>query len=498
MINYIIGTPRENLTLFNECLDNIISKDNPVRFIDGYIEKLKLQELNFIMRDTILGAPRFHPKLFLKIYVYGYLERIRSSRKLEKECRRNDEMRWLTCDLAPDHWVIAHFRAENKKAFKNVFKEFLKFCHEMNLLSFETNAGDGTKIRAQNSNNEIYKRNTIEEVDKKIQKKIDEYIKMLDENDKKEEAELKFDIDKVKNALKKLKKHKGKVERIKEIFKNDPDLKVYFATDTDSRFQKDNGRVNAGYNAQTVVDDKNKLIIINDVTNKSNDIQQMTSLTTKISKVKQELKIEKESKVIYDAGYYSEQMILENKDKKGIDLYVPDPKKVKTSEKLGKNKKNKIPMKEYEADKFKINEKENIIICPEDKKLYKTHANPITEKSGKKIYEYQCKECKGCMVRKKCTKNKRGRKIKVSIHYKEIEKFKERMQEKGCKQIIRKRKEIVEHPFGTIKRNWGYRYFMQKGLDKVKGEFNLISFTYNLRRILNIYTTEHLIEALKM
>jgi len=493
MINYIQGTPRNQLVLFNECLDNIINENNQVRFIDAYIERLDLNKLNFVVRNREIGAPSYREQLLLKIYTYGYLERIRSSRRLEKECYRNDELRWLTCDLASDFKTIADFRKDNKEAFKYVFKEFLKFCHRLDLLSLEITAGDGTKIRAQNGNNNIYKRDTIDEVEKKIQEKIDEYTRTLDENDKKEEYELKFDIEKVTKTLDRLRKHKDKVENIKEVFKNDPDLDIYFANDTDSMFQKDNGRSYPGYNAQIVGDNKNKLIIANDVAKENNDLHQMTPMVKGIREIKEELNIDIKTKTALDAGYFNEQEIIKNSDDESIEIIVPDPKEVKRKERFGREKKDKIPTKDFGIDKFIYDKERDVFICPKGKELIRIGKNPYKNSSGKKAYTYLCKECDDCNKKNLCTKSKKGRTLKVSINYEIMQDFKKKMGKDECKEIISKRKEIVEHPFGTIKQTLGYRYFMQKGLEKVKAEFNFICFIYNLKRVLNIFSVEKLI-----
>ena len=498
-MNYKQGTPRNQLYLFNTCLDKIIEENNKVRVIDLFVDKLDIKEMDFKIPALRTGAPPYRPKLLLKIYIYGYFERIRSSRNLEKETKRNKELIWLTRGLTPDFKTIANFRKNNKKGIKNIFKEFLNFCHSVNLLSLETVAIDGTKMRAQNNLNNVYKRDEIDRVREKIQDKIDEYLEQLDAQDEKEAGDLKIDNDEVKNVvekLKKLKKHQGKVEKIKEILNEDKDLKTYFATDPDSRFQSDKGKVRAGYNPQIVGDDKNKLIIANDVTNESNDLKQMTPMIDKVKEVKNELGIETETKAVMDTGYFSEKEIVNNIDDETVDIIVPDKGYSEKKKNKNDSKTEKVPAKGYEIKDFEYDRVNDEYICPEKKRLKKTHMNPGTEKSGRKVFEYQCYDCENCDVISKCTNNMRGRSIKISVNHEFIENYKSEMKTDVKKKLIEKRKEIVEHPFGTIKRNLGYTYFMQKGIENVKTEFSFICFIYNLKRVFNLLTVKELMEKL--
>lgn len=223
-MEYIKGTPRDQLYLFNEGLDSIIEKNNPVRVIDAYVESLNLEKLGFKVPELKTGTPPYRPQMLIKIYVYGYNDRTRSTRRLENECKRNKEMIWLTEGIAPDFKTIADFRKNNRKAVREVFKEFLMFCNKAGLLSMETIAIDGTKLRAQNSLNNVYKRDEMDKIQKQIQKKIDEYLEQIDQEDEKESESVKIEkegIEEIVNKLKELKKYQIKVEGIKEIFEKD-------------------------------------------------------------------------------------------------------------------------------------------------------------------------------------------------------------------------------------------------------------------------------------
>lgn len=490
-MEYKQGTERDQLHLFSDSLDDMLGEENSVRVIDSYVENVDLKKLGFKMPELKTGTPPYRPQLLLKIYMYGYLEKIRSSRKLEKECKRNIELIWLTKKLVPDFKTIADFRKDNREGIKSVFKDFLYFCKQANLLSLEQVGIDGTKMRAQNSQNNIYKRKTIGLVEEAIEKKIKEYLAELDENDRRDDFGLKMqcgeEVRKVVKKLNQLRNYQEKVKKIKKKFEDDKKLETYFATDSDSGFQSDKGKINPGYNIQIAVDDKEKLIIGSEVTNKSNDLEQITPMVEMVQETKNDLEIKVETNALMDAGYYSETEILHNMNKEGVHIFVCDKKEAEEKNKKQRNTpgRDTIPAPGYKAKDFIYDSDRDICICPAGKKLYKTHNNPGKEASGREVFEFQCKECGTCANREKCTTNKRGRAIKISAHKKIIELFEKEMQSEAAKKILSKRKEIVEHPFGTFKRNLGYTYFMQKGLEKVKAELNFMCFTYNFKRVLN-------------
>jgi transposase len=502
-MNYKQGIPRDQLVLYNECLDNLVDVDSYVRAIDAYVENMCMGSLGFRIPELKTGAPPYRNQVLLKIYIYGYLDRMRSSRKLEKECLRNKEMMWLTEGLAPDFKTISDFRKNNRKGIRNVFKEFLLFCHSMEMLSFETVAVDSTTMRAQNSINSTYKRSTISGIKEKIKRRIDEYLEELDAEDEKEACDLTIgntDVEKIIAGLKNLKKLEQKVDEVQKRFDNDGDLNIYFATDPDSRFQNDKGKVRAGYNVQAAGDEKNKLIIATEVTQKSNDLEQMTPMVSKIKEIKTDLNIEHGTNVVMDAGYFSEKEIVNNNEEKGITIVVPDKKEAQKSNKEKRKIKatDKVPAEGYEIPDFTYDKENDVYICPLGQKLHKTHTNPGTERSGRKVFEYYCKDCAGCEKRAFCTNNKRGRAIKVSVNKEFMDHFKESMKSHSNNKIMAKRKEIIEHPFGTLKRNLGYTYFMQRGLENVKTEFSFMCFIYNFKRVLNMFPVERLINAIKI
>ncbi len=500
MVGYIEGTPRRQIYLFNECLDTLISKNNIVRFIDAYVETLDLQKLEFCMPNGTTGTPPYRPQLKLKIYIYGYLERIRSSRRLEKECNRNKELIWLTENLAPDFKTIADFRKDNKKAFKNVFKEFLKVCHKLELISFKTVAIDGSKMRGQNSLNEIYRKEQMGKIEKEIQNRIDNYMKELDEHEKiEQESGITVNEEKINNItirLNKQMKRKDKIAVINQIFEKNPDLKTYYATDNDIRLQSDKGKVRPGYNVQTVVDDKNKLIVVSDVTNEQNDQKQLTPMIKQVKEEKGELHIEDKTTVIADAGYFTEKEIMSNKDNEYFPIVISCSAEGKPAGSSKRGKGKAVPSAEYEADNFIYDDEKDIYICPEKKELERITITPAIDHNGRHVHKYRSKACASCQAIKVCTKSKNGRMVVISLNQKAINEYKENLKTEKNTQYIRKRKEIVEHPFGTIKRSFGYTYFLQTGLENVRVEFNLMCLVYNLKRVLNIVGVKRLMEAI--
>ena len=443
------------------------------------------------------GRPPYEPAMMLKIYIYGYLNRIRSSRKLEAECNRNVELMWLTGKLFPDFKTIADFRKDNKKGIKEIFREFLNLCHRLELLSFECVGIDGTKERAKNHLDNIYRKETIEKVSRTVQGKIEKYLEELDSNDKSEEAEYEFLSKNLIEKLSKLKKSQAKIDLIKQVFNENPELDIYFANDKDSRYMQDNKRINAGYNCQTAVDEKNKLIIAEDVTNESNDFHQLNNMKDRVSELKKDFEIDSKTIVVADAGYFEEKEILKAEADESFEIYVSHPRDSHDQKTKLKEKEDNIPAKGFGKDDFKYDKERDVFECPEGRVLTKIGNGSIDKRTGTRKYKYSCRECDECNKRKSCTNDKKGRSIKVTEFFNEINEFREKCNSDIGRRLLSKRKEIVEHPFGTIKNSWGYRQFMQKGKETVAAEFSFIAFIYNLRRVLNLVDFDKLMNVLE-
>jgi transposase len=490
-MEYKQGTPRDQLSIYETTLDDLVKESNPIRFIDAYVDAIDLEDLGVKMPELKRGTPPYDPAMMLKIFIYCYMDKIRSSRKIETECKRNIELMWLTGQLTPDFKTIADFRKNNREALKRLFKAFLQFCKKFDLLKLHVTATDGTKLRAQNGKNEVYNRERMESIEKRIDDKIQEYMKMLEMNDEDDEIEMDEDDEdrlELKKKLIKAKKRKAKIEEIQKEFDKDENLKTYYATDPDSSMQSDKGQKAPGYNAQSCVDGEHKLIIVAEITNEGNDSHQMTRMVSKIQGLKKELEIEAETVNIMDAGYDNEQEILNNQDKEGIEIIV-QPKKVAAA---NNNKKKGNVKKKFDIEDFTYDETKDVYICPAGQELRRQYTK--TEESGRKTICYQCYQCRNCQLKGACTENKIGRNISISVNKKEMDRFYTLMKEKAA--IAAKRKEIVEHPFGTLKRNMGFTYFMQRGKENVEAEFKFMSFIYNLKRVLNIVPMDELLKAL--
>lgn len=493
-MEYVRGTPRKQLVLFSERLDDIVEEENPVRFIDAYVENLELEKLGFKVRTMKTGRPPYRAELMLKIYIYGYLNKIRSSRRLEKECKKNIEMIWLTEQLAPDFKTIADFRKDNAAGLKGIFREFLQLCKKLNLIEYQTVAIDGTKMRAQNSSKNVFRREAIEEIEKNINRKIEEYMNILEQNDGKEGEETVILTEEMWERIRKLKKQEEKIDFVKEIFAQNPELEKYYSSDPDCRPQKDHGRTNLGYNSQIVVDDKHKLIVENDVTNEHSDQRQLKNMVDHVKEGKKELEIEGSTRVVADAGYYNEGNIVASEKGTEIETYVSNPRDIKRAARRGEAK-QKVPTPEFEKEKFKYDTEKDTFTCPKGN-VSKNRRRAGKGYSGLNRVTYTFEGCQTCCSREQCTTSSQGRSICVPEQIKEFIEYRKRVHSETGRRLIQKRKELVEHPFGTLKRNMGYSYFMQRGYKAVKAEFSFISFIYNLKRAMKIIGMKQLLQAL--
>lgn len=485
-MKYIEGTPREQIILIPTTLDEIIEPDNPVRFIDAYVEGLKLSTLGFKEAENRTGRPPYRPGLMLKIYIYCYLNHIRSSRRIAREVKLNKELEWLVQGLTPDFHTIAEFRRINHHGLRALFREFLETCWKLDLIDFQTVGIDGTKLRAQNNINNVFRRETIDDVTRRIDEKIDEYMKEIDTEDRNEQS-IELDRKKVEERIESLKRQRGKAESAKKQFDADEDKNVVFATDEDARMMNDKGKIRPGYNAQTAIDAKHKLIVASEVTDEANDRKQMAPMLETVRETKTDLGSETRTMVQMDAGYHSEENIMLYKDDAEFDIVVSTPK---DSPKAQSD--NSIPRKEYRADEFAYEKRKNQFICPEGKIL---SLQTETKMNGKRVKIYKCADCDDCSKRQMCTRNENGRTITISENHEDVELFREKMKSPEYKKAINQRKELCEHPFGTIKRNFGFDHFLLRSMDKVKSEFRFTCFIYNMRRCLSIMGTKALLAA---
>lgn len=492
MIGYIKGTSRSQIFLFQHSLEELIERDNIVRFIDAYVESLDMGKLEFRMHENRKGAPAYRPQVKLKIYIYGYFNRIRTSRLLEAECRRNREMMWLAEGLRPDFKTIADFRKDNPKALKNMFKEFVLFCHKMDLISMRLFAVDGTKLRGQNGHGEVYRRENLAEIERAVEKGLERYFAEMEELDRRQDHEgIQIRREKVVELTRKIQRltrKKQKVNAAKEFLETHPEESAYSGTDPDSRRQKDKGMVQPGYNAQNVVEGKNKLIVAADVSNQQTDKRLLGAMVERTIELKKELGIEEQSDMVADAGYFNETDVLAYQQEQTIRVTVPI-----AAEGERKGSKEKV----IGLEKFHYDPEQDTWKCPLGVLLRRITAQPEADKNGRLTWKYRANEaeCAACPKRSSCTKGGGGRMLRVSVRHKELKAYFEKLEDPERKALIRRRKELVEHPFGTIKRTLGFGYFLQRGLEAVGAEFQFTCFIYDLKRVLNLLPLNTLMET---
>lgn len=468
-MSYIKGTDRNQITLFPESIDEYISEDNPVRVIEAFVNNLDMIELGFKRAvASPVGRPPYNPKDLLKLYIYGYLNRIRSSRKLEAEASRNLELIWLLSTLKPDFKTIADFRKDNQEPLKKVFREFNLLCKEWELFSENIVAIDGSKFRANNSKKKNYNAKKLKRHIKYIDEKIEQYMEELEEGDQNEANTHRPTAEEIKNRIQELKtrktNYKGKLESIEqgdttEISEVDPDARL---------MSVNNNGLEVAYNVQTAVDGKNNLIIDFDVINNPTDHGQLSKMANKAQEIIQS----EELHVLADKGYYSSEELKACKEA-GIKTYVAKQKQA-----------NSTKDEEFYADKFIYDHDHDHYICPSGqillpKRYRKSKAGEIL---GRDYHNYSA--CKVCEIKDRCTNSKRGRIIYRNINQNLMDEVDRRTNEN--KELYAKRQMIVEHPFGTIKRSWGFSYFLTRGLNSVSTEIGLAFLAYNIKRVINI------------
>ena len=392
-MGYIEGQDRNQIIMFPENIDEYISDDNSVRVIDAYVEQLDMEKLGF-QRTTapVMGRPPYSPKDLLKLYLYGYLNRVRSSRRLEHEAIRNIEVIWLLKKLKPDFKTIADFRKDNKKALKAVFRDFTKLCDEWNLFGKELVAIDGSKFRASNSKRNNYSAKKLERHIKYIDEKIENYMRELDEGDTTETCDRKPDASEIKEKLQQLRERKNKYEKYKEHLDKTGENEIS-TTDPDARLMcNNNNNVDVSYNIQTTVDSKHKIIVDFKVSQKPNDLGELDNMALRAKKLFKG----KEFEVLADKGYYKAEDLkkcVEN----GITPYVT--KQIYS---------NGTGDRDFYGDRFKYDKDKNVYICPAGKELY--YARDRKQK-GKGIigHEYRNYEaCKNCEFKDRCTKSEKA------------------------------------------------------------------------------------------
>ena len=469
-MKFVQGQDRSQMTIFPVSLDAAIDKENIVRIIDYFVDSLNLSELGFNTNYGENGRPAYHPKDLLKLFIYGYLNRIRSSRQLEKECKRNIELMWLMRRLVPDHNTISNFRRDNPKAIKKVFRATVNIAKNLDLIGGILIAGDGTKLRAQNSKKNNYNQKKIDRHLAYIENKLAEYCKALETADGDKKKEIK---DKIDNHKEQKKKYQDIEKQLKETGE-----KQISTSDPESRHMiTRNNITEVAYNIQTTVDEKNKIPIDYKVTN-TNDGKAMGNMLRRAKSILGT----NHFTALYDKGYHTGSEF-EIADKLGINVLVAIPKVAINA-----------PDTAYNVENFTYDKENDLYICPQGNELRTT--GRLHKGATYNFKRYTTKACKTCPVKEQCSKAKYGKAIQRSEYQELIENNKVKIKENET--YYKQRQAIVEHPYGTIKRQWGFNYIMTKKYKKrAEADVGLIFTAYNLRRIMNILGTETLRTYLK-
>ena len=492
-MNHIQGTDRHQITFSS--LDEQICKENPVRIIDAFVEKLDLGLLGFVSKppksndgqeqktsNPMDGRPSFHPKTLLKLYFYGYFNGIRSSRRLERECSRNIEVRWLLGGLVPNYHTIADFRKDNPKALKNCFKLYTLFLKEAGLIGGKTVAVDGSKFRASNSKKNNYSQSKIDRHLSYIEQKTEEYLQQLDQADAKELTEEQIQL--IQEKLDYFKENKIRYEELGERLQQSGETQIS-TTDPDAKALLVQGQVvEVSYNVQAAVDDKHNLVVATHVINR-NDRNALHD----ISKEGKDNISSEGFTVLADKGYHNGREI-QQCQQDGIQTIVA-PNEIVNSNKFGTTE-------DYLVTKFIYHPDTDSYTCPQGKTLTTTGKwhNKTRQRDSHLFKKYRTPDCKDCPVKHLCTGRKDGgREIERSEYADAVEANLKNLQEN--KPLYKRRQMIIEHIFGTLKRKWGYSYTDLRGLEKVNGEFALIMTVYNLRRTINILGMPDLLEKLR-
>ena len=458
-MKFIQGQDRDQTYLFPVSLDNALEADNEVRFIDLFVGSLKLEEFGFKTVYTENGRPAYHPSDLLKLYIYGYLNRVRSSRQLEKECKRNIEVMWLLKNLRPDHNTISNFRRDNPKAIKKVFRETVKIAKHFNLIGGTLIAGDSTKLRAQNSKKNNFNQKKIDRHLEYIDNKLKEYNQALAENDGDSKEQIKKEIEKQnqrKEGYKRIEKQLKETGQA-QVSSSDPDSRQMIVR---------NNITEVAYNAQTTVDAKNNLLIDYKLTN-TNDSKAMGSMLRRAKTILRNNNFT----ALYDKGYHTGSEF-DIADKLGINTLVTIPTVAANS-----------PNKAYNVENFKFCVELDYYICPQGHRL--TTNGRLHQAKTYLFKRYVTKACKTCTVKPECSKAICGKAIQRSQYQTLVDKNKERIEQN--ENYYKRRQAIVEHPYGTIKRQWGFSYVStKKTMERASADIGFMMTAYNLRRIINI------------
>lgn len=476
MAGFVAGTNREQMTLFPARLDDYVSEDNPVRAVDVFVDTLDLDKLGFIRVHPLdLGRPGYDPRMMLKLYIYGYLNRVPSSRRLERECQRNIEVIWLTGQLTPDFKTIADFRKDNGKAIREVCRAFVAVCRKLDLLSSASVAIDGSKFKAVNARDKNFTEAKMKRRLERIDKSIARYLSQLETADRHGDAVPEAKVKHLKSKIEKLQDEIVRLNAINTEMLASEDKQISL-TDPDARSMatsgKDTGIV--GYNVQAAVDTGHHLIVAHEVTNVGRDIHQLYNMA---EQARTEMDVEK-LEAVADRGYHEGDEIKACEDA-DITVTLPKPQTsgAKAQGRFGKQD-------------FVYVAEDDVYLCPAGKRLPYRFQNV---ERGKTIRRYWTNVCNGCALKAECTTGPE-RRISRWEHEAVLEKVQARLDHNP--DAMRVRRSTAEHPFGTIKCWMGATHFLTMTLPKVATEMALNVLAYNMKRVIAIMGVDALLDAM--
>ncbi|PQP00716.1 IS5/IS1182 family transposase [Pseudomonas frederiksbergensis] len=474
MKRFIQGEHRGQSTLLPDSLDDYVNDSNPVRIVDVFVDELDLVNLGFdgaIPAGT--GRPAYHPSILLKIYIYGYLNRIQSSRRLEREAQRNVELMWLIGRLMPDFKTIANFRKDNSKAIRGVCRQFVVLCQRLGLFGENLVAIDGSKFKAVNNRDRNFTSAKLKRRMEEIESSINRYLTVLDAADQQEPTASEPSVVRLEEKIAKLKAQMKELQAIEIQLNESPDKQVSL-TDPDARSMMTRGTGIVGYNVQTAVDTQHHLIVAHEVTNVGSDRDQLSSM----AKQAREAMASETLSVVADRGYFKSEQILACHDA-NITAYVPKPM---TSAAKADGR--------FNNDVFIYDASKNEYICPAGEVLIWRFSS--VEK-GLKFHRYWSSNCQGCAMKPQCTPSTQ-RRIRRWEHEAVLEAMQLRLSK--APEMMRVRKRTVEHPFGTLKQWMGATHFLTRKLAGVSAEMSLNVLAYNLKRVMKIIGANGLMKAL--
>ncbi|SEL09577.1 transposase, IS4 family [Roseateles sp. YR242] len=479
MKRFIEGEDRHQVTLLPECLDDFITADSTVRVVYAFIDELDLVVLGFDgANPAATGRPSYHPSVLLKLYLYGYLNRIQSSRRLERECQRNVELMWLTGRLSPDFKTIADFRRDNGKGIRNVCRRFVMLCRELKLFTEAVVAVDGSKFKAVNNRERNYTPGKIERRERELEESIQRYLDALDTADRTQPVEMQAKTARLQGKIQKMRQRVQELQAVKEQLQATPDHQLS-KTDPDARAMTTysaKGTAMVGYNVQTAVDTKNHLIVAHEVTNTGSDRAQLCAIAV----AAQEAMGKRRLTAIADRGYYSSS-VLKACEEAGVAAVVPKPM---TSNARAEGR--------FDKTDFIYIAREDQYQCPAGQRAIHRFSR---EEDGLPIRIYWSSACPACPMKAQCTTSE-YRRIRRWEHEEVAERVQQRLDRMPNAMTVRKR--TIEHVFGTLKHWMGWTHFLMRGIQNVATEMSLSVLAYNFKRVLSILGFEKTKRAMRL